>query len=586
MQSMYVDYFGLDENPFTISPNPKYLYMSTRHQEALAHLLFGVQEGGGFVQLTGEVGTGKTTLTRALLEQLPENVDPALIFNPKLTALEFLAAICDELRIDYVAEQSSVKSLVDALNSFLLTAHSKGRRVVLIVDEAQNFHPEVLEQIRLLTNLETTQQKLLQIILVGQPELRDLLARKELRQLAQRITARYHLVPMTYDETKGYIKHRLKVAGARHELFSSQAMRKLWKLSSGVPRLVNILADRCLLAAYASEQQRVNRKMVKQAYNELNAVDEGYRVRSFSPLIFPMVLVVILFGAGIGYQLSGNYSFFDERAIFADLFSEPRAVSIKPKLETEVAAETALKTVVLDKPSEEELAVVVVKPITEKEVLTYDDFLQFLQEDERSYDLTKAFEKIFSLWRLDFSKLDGMTGCEKAMSVYKRCYWGDSNWQEFVKLNHPAIIWLPSAKDKQKKHYFVVNAIRDDVVHLSVAARDLKLQMSEFEKLWPKRYLTIWQPPSVEFEILRPGDKGKLILSLRRNIDSALGLTSQPSGQAEVYDVSLRKRVETFQSQQGLKADGLVGELTMLHLNSHLMGKYIPLLTNVSDEDF
>ena len=211
---MYTSFFGLNEEPFSITPNPRYLYMSERHTEALAHLIYGIKDSGGFVQLTGEVGTGKTTLIRSLLQRLPDNADVALILNPQLSATEFLAAILEELGVSQPDKPDSLKALTDALNAFLLENHSKGRRTILIVDEAQNFAIDVLEQIRLLTNLETARQKLLQITLIGQPELRLMLARTDLRQLAQRITGRYHLEPLTRDETIQYIRHRLRVAGA------------------------------------------------------------------------------------------------------------------------------------------------------------------------------------------------------------------------------------------------------------------------------------------------------------------------------------------------------------------------------------
>ena len=193
---MYTSFFGLNEKPFSITPDPRYLFLSERHAEALAHLLYGVTESGGFIQLTGEVGTGKTTVVRSLLEQMPKHTEFALVLNPRLTAHEFLVAICEELRLPLTPEERrSDKEIVDALNLRLLQAHAEGHRVVLIVDEAQNLSPEVLEQIRLLTNLETAKQKLLQIILIGQPELRELLARADMRQIAQRITGRFHLEP-------------------------------------------------------------------------------------------------------------------------------------------------------------------------------------------------------------------------------------------------------------------------------------------------------------------------------------------------------------------------------------------------------
>ena len=268
---MYTDFFGLREKPFSITPDPRYLFMSERHGEALAHLVYGVTESGGFIQLTGEVGTGKTTLVRTLLlNRMPNNADVAVVLNPQLSVLEFLATICEELHIDVAHNRGSIKAQTDALNRHLLGAHSEGRRTILIVDEAQNLSPAVLEQVRLLTNLETAKQKLLQIILIGQPELRELLARNDLRQLAQRITGRYHLEPLTREETAQYIEHRLKVAGALGEVFDSGAKKELFRLSEGVPRLINVICDRALLGAYSVESRRVNRRLVRRAAAEVS----------------------------------------------------------------------------------------------------------------------------------------------------------------------------------------------------------------------------------------------------------------------------------------------------------------------------
>jgi len=230
---MYLKHFNLTERPFSITPDPRFLYMSARHREALAHLLYGLGEGGGFVQLTGEVGTGKTTICRCLLEQVPDNVDLALVLNPKVTGAELIATVCDELGIEYPAGTTSIKTLTDLLNRYLLDAHARGQRTVLIIDEAQNLSTEVLEQVRLLTNLETATQKLLQIVLIGQPELRDLLARNELRQLAQRVTARYHLEPISRGETAAYIRHRLQICGTSRSLFNKRAMDRIHELSGG-----------------------------------------------------------------------------------------------------------------------------------------------------------------------------------------------------------------------------------------------------------------------------------------------------------------------------------------------------------------
>ncbi len=266
---MYKDYFGFKEDPFSIAPDPQFLYMSERHREALAHLIYGMKADSGFVLLTGEVGTGKTTVCRCLLGQIPENSEIAFILNPKLSAIELLATICDELGIPYPVDKTSAKVLVDLINRFLLDAHAKGKKTVLIIDEAQNLSIDVLEHIRLLTNLETDKNKLLQVIMLGQPELNHMLSRPELRQLAQRVTARYHLEPLAKEELLSYLQHRLAVAGVERALFSKTAVNKLYKLTDGIPRLINLLCDRALLGAYVKGQSCVGPDLLKEAATEV-----------------------------------------------------------------------------------------------------------------------------------------------------------------------------------------------------------------------------------------------------------------------------------------------------------------------------
>lgn len=291
---MYKSFFGLTESPFTIGPNPKFLYLSEKHKEAMAHLLYGVQGAGGFILLTGEVGTGKTTLCRKVLQQIPEDADVALILNPRATSLELLQYICDELRIEY-GELDSIKVLNDKLNILLLKSYAKGRKTILIFDEAQQLSIEVLEQIRLLTNLETNSHKLLRIILIGQPELNAILSTVQLRQLAQRVTARYHLMSLNANEVEKYINNRLRVVGCQRQLFSASAIRKIHKHSRGIPRLINIICDRCLMGAFVSESYLVTPKLVKKAVYEVFGVPVSRSVKWYWVII--STLLILLVGA-------------------------------------------------------------------------------------------------------------------------------------------------------------------------------------------------------------------------------------------------------------------------------------------------
>jgi general secretion pathway protein A len=279
---MILAHYGLREPAFSITPDPRFVFLSERHRDGLAHLLFGIGQGGGggFVQLTGEVGTGKTTLCRLLLDQLPANTRVALILNPLLSPVELLEAIARELHIPLRGRLGQHKRLVDALNTYLLQAYAEGLRVVLIIDEAQDLSPAALEQVRLLTNLETPQQKLLQIVLLGQPELREMIGKRELRQLAQRITARFHLTPLDATESESYLRHRFAVAGGGRFPFTAGAVRRLHKRAGGIPRLLNILAERALLAGYVLERVDVDAKMVDRAAAEVLApTNTGWRGR-------------------------------------------------------------------------------------------------------------------------------------------------------------------------------------------------------------------------------------------------------------------------------------------------------------------
>jgi general secretion pathway protein A len=307
---MYKGYFGLKESPFSIAPNPRFLFMSERHKEALAHLSYGLGETGGFALLTGEVGTGKTTISRRLMEQLPENTQAAFILNPTLSSQELLATVCDELKIRYRKTGATLKTLTDKIYEKLNKNHQANLNTLLIIDEAQHLAPEVLEQLRLLTNLETDTKKLLQVILIGQPELKQLLQRRDLRQLAQRITARYHLLPLTKDEVGHYIQHRLSVAQCERMLFERTAVAEIHRISQGIPRIINLLCERSLTNAYCSNNALVTKKIVLQSAQE--ALGDEYQAKNWwqhiavKALAASIILVAIISGSYLLGQLYGN----------------------------------------------------------------------------------------------------------------------------------------------------------------------------------------------------------------------------------------------------------------------------------------
>lgn len=334
---MYQEYFGITDSPFSIAPDPRYLYLSESHQEAIGHLLYGIRSAGGFVVMTGEVGTGKTTVCRAILQKLPENTDVAFIINPRMTAVELLTGVCDELGIEHPRDGASIKALVDSLNAFLLSNHANGRNTLLIIDEAQNLSADVLEQIRLLTNLETNEKKLLQLVLIGQPELDELLAGTHLRQLSQRVTARYRLQPLSRTVVERYIAHRLKVAGFYGELFTPGATRRICRSTRGIPRLINVLCERCMMAAYVLEADVVTERIVRQALAELQSpdFDNGGRLKHLlgrSSLAVGIAAVMIIGALSVGFEPAGLFSRLATAVRQSGGASTPRFDSEKPAM--------------------------------------------------------------------------------------------------------------------------------------------------------------------------------------------------------------------------------------------------------------
>jgi general secretion pathway protein A len=552
---MYTSFFGLNEKPFSITPDPRYLYMSERHGEALAHLVYGVTESGGFMQLTGEVGTGKTTLVRTLLQnRMPENAEVAVVLNPQLSALEFLQTICEELGAETPTEQNSSKALIDSLNHYLLMAHADGRRTILVVDEAQNLARDVLEQVRLLTNLETSKQKLLQIILIGQPELRDLLDRTDLRQLAQRITGRYHLEPLSRDETAEYIEHRLRVAGALGEIFDGAAKRQVFRISQGVPRLVNVICDRALLGAYAQESRRVTRKLIRRAAAEISG--KAY----LSPWL--RWATPVMTGVGVVLIALGAWSLYSERVQAPA--TPPAAISARETPPVAAVDDAAI-------PPPTELPVAETAPATEH-VATLDDELRM------TGDLTSienALATLLDVWGLDNS--NAPSACQPGRIAGFECLAQRGSWNNLRQLDRPAILTLTDSLGDT--HRVVLTAILGDVVDLSIAGVSVSHPMQEVSELWFGQYLLLWKPATGSSVDLVPGSTGPAVVWLRDSLAAIDERYRTESPEPNVYDNVLADRVRLFQREHRLVVDGLAGRQTQIIINSLIAADDVPRLT-------
>ncbi|MCG6877915.1 MAG: AAA family ATPase [Deltaproteobacteria bacterium] len=507
--------------------------MSQRHREALAHLLFGMGDKGGFVLLTGEVGTGKTTLCRSLLEQVPEGVEVALVLNPKQSSLELVASICDELKVSYPTPTESLKTLIDRLNRHLLELHAKGQRTVLIIDEAQNLSIDVLEQVRLLTNLETNTQKLLQILLIGQPELKSMMAKPELRQLGQRITARYHLTPLSPEETAAYIEHRLEVAGCKRPLFTRGTLRLIHRLSNGIPRLINTICDRALLGAYGRKNTLVNKTLARRAAGEVMGNKALIRSPGLTGWLLALLLLVVL-GAGWFYS------------------QHPKSGQWWAKWQRNIEEPTK-------KPAGR-----VAEGTVEKRSRTLDALFYGEKTGTRMQD---AFHSLLRYWGLPYPAVSGKSVCEWAPSVGYRCYSGRGNWTSLKHLNRPALLEL--VDDRGHRHFVTAVEIKDQEVILDFGESRLTLPKKELDPFWFGDFTLIWKPPPIKSAILKIGDSGPDVRWLKAQLNRIEGvndLSGSDTGEKAVFDDILETRVMNFQRSCAVEADGIVGEQTLIQL--------------------
>ena len=539
---MYHQYFGLTEAPFSIAVNPRYLFMSPRHRDALAHLLYGVGTGGGFILLTGEVGTGKTTINRCLLEQLPDDTDIAIVLNPALNAMELLATVCDELRIDYDQEKHTLKTLTDCLHRFLLDNHDRGRKTVLLIDEAQHLDFDVLEQIRLLTNLETNSEKLLQIILIGQPELAQMLARPELRQLNQRITARYNLEPLSREETGAYIRHRLQVAGMNpgQEVFPAAVVRGIHRYTRGIPRLVNVLCDRMMLGAYSRNLGRTDLAMLRVAAREVMG-EEAADTRLHSGRFWLLALVgAVLVGAA------------------ALWWWQARPAPAAGSSVSQLAEPAALRPAAITAPPEPAAGPpMAVNPVAEAPSNPEANTLA------RNWLLSPqdAQARLWSLYSAEPAPADL---CAGPLPDGLACIAGSARtWDELAGLDRPLLLDMITAERFGAGVLLLGSQGRTGWILSDQGVSEIELV--ELGTAWTGNYRLLWHPPEGFSRPLGLGDNSPAIARIATLFAR---LDGQPQALAGTrFTPALQSRVRLFQRQQGLEDDGVVGVQTLLRLN-------------------
>ena len=536
---MYLNFFGFSSAPFSIAPDPNFLYLTEKHQEALAHLLYSTTQKGGFIMLTGEIGTGKTTLCRHFLRIVPDQYQTAFIFNPKISSEELLATICDEFGIVRPEGPTSIKQLTDLINFRLLDIHAAGKNALLIIDEAQNLSMDVLEQVRLLTNLETTEHKLLQIILIGQPQLKTLLRREELRQLSQRIVARYHLEPLSWKETVCYIKHRLITSGSSDEdanvLFSLMALWEIYRRTEGVPRMVNVLCDRALLGAYVENRHVVSRRIVRNAEREAFGDDDrtSLRTQVSRPGVVVLGACLLLLAGGLLFDdWSGTLSFARNTPL-----AEKPAVAASAVASTPVSASVPAAVA----------------------ASTSAASLRFPAGSESA-----AHRSLFGLWGVSVGDTDVAAGkaCPAAVRYGLRCFEGvNRNWHQFRQFNLPAVLTLRDVD--QREFHALIESATDEQATLRIDDQVVKLDLRQLAFYWTGRFTLLWRPPPgyVSDEQLTQKSLSALAKTPPRWLYDQLG------ADADAMRLPIRDLIAQFQRQAGLYDDGILGVQTLLMLS-------------------
>jgi general secretion pathway protein A len=518
---MYHTFFGLSEPAFSIAVNPRYLYMSQQHKEALAHLLYGVA-GGGFVMLTGEVGTGKTTIIRCLLEQMPENTDIAIVMNPMSNVPELLTTICDELGATYIKDEPSIKDLTDALHTFLLHNHTHGRNTVLLIDEAQLLSTQALEQVRLLTNLETTTQKLLHIILVGQPELKALLSKPELRQLAQRITARFHLTPLTLAETQAYIRHRLKVAGLPEgrNPFPYAIIKRIHAFTGGIPRLINVICERCLIGAYGSNKARIDNTIFNAARKEVIGGLEQSQVAKKN----------LYWKSAIAALVSGLFL----TLIYVTQFTKGHNI-------------TKAKTSQLASLSSSAASSAASSSAASAAIRNYHD----------------AEDAFFSY--LGVPLAPETRPCGKNLKLSQQCAKVSLHtWTDLNDLNRPAIL-IMSTPEKFSTYLILIGLTADKALVLNEQQERIIMPLAKIGRDWTGEAVYLWKRPPAFTDTIFLGDSSPTVAWVAQQF-AKLDKQKEPLSD-DLFSLALQERIKIFQRSKGIVVDGNINEQTLLKMN-------------------
>ena len=534
---MYQNHFGLNEKPFTITPNPRFFYLSDQRRIHLTHLLYGADENGSFVLLTGDAGTGKTTLCRSLQERAPLNVNFALILNPPKTPLELLTSICDEFKIPYSEDNITQKPLIDKLRKFFLLQQRKGSQSIVGVDEAQNLDAETLEQIRLLTNLETGTRKLLKIILIGQPRLSTMLSKTDTQQLAQRITARYKLEPLSLKETAIYVQHRLKTAGATKKIFQPKAIKQLHRSSNGIPRMINLISDRALTGAYAMNRKKVDAKLISEAADEITDTPKGNSSGSFWKLALLTSFILV---AGF--------------LVLSYLPKSKTQANVSENLETSIPAEVV------------ETAT---PPMASSALL---NTLNNTAPDSH------ALKQLFEYWGYNFNSLEGGSTCGRAKQAGLGCRFAKGSVAKIRQFNRPVVLTLKDTSDQS--HQVLVSSINQDTISLKLSAGEQEFGRTEIESRWSGDYLLLWQPPPQGSTLLKKEQSGPDIIWLKEQLDLLEGIDANTQEHSDLFDEDLKQRVITFQNNNNLKADGIAGEETLIVLTTTIGKPEAPVLSS------